>query len=224
MLGGLKSAGTKMTTFTKEGWGFVTKKIGLEFGKKVSQDVVRELINLGIDRALIPAIEKSITAIITPLITMWLKNNEKIKKMLEIDAKNRNSYYESQLMILADSIIHDQKNFIRKIAEQIAEKILDPNVIKQGNEITDKSLDYVNSVQGVETGTEIAVGIFDRVLIQKYPVYEKLKKIYEVSEILAFVPIFLDKFESRIDQDIKIEKQHLQLLESSENRKLILMI
>lgn len=128
-MGGIKSIRGPMTTVIKEGWMIAAKKIGLEVGKKAATEMVKELVNLGIDRALIPQIEAAIRGIITPIIIDSLQKNENIQKWLEIDAKNRNSKYQALIIKIAMEIISDEKSkgAFRQIAEGITDRVLSEN-------------------------------------------------------------------------------------------------
>lgn len=126
---GITNAKSGITAGLKKGWGLVVKKIGLEVGKRAGTEIAKELVNLGIDRALIPEIQSAITQLITPKIINFLKQNPTIQKWLKLDAQNRTSYYEAIIMRIANELIADekQKGAFRQIAEGIADRVASQN-------------------------------------------------------------------------------------------------
>lgn len=126
MVSGAKSAVKTLSVAAKEGWKLVAQKIGLEIAKTVGKDIVTELVNIGVDKALIPKIEAAIVEQITPKITEAIESNVHIKAWLEIDAKNRNSYYQSIILKLAQKAMTDEQSngALTQIALTIADQVL----------------------------------------------------------------------------------------------------
>lgn len=116
---GLKAFGT---TVVKSGWKLAAKVIGKEIAKGVAKQVVTELVNYGINKALMPNINEAVLEIIEGPIIAALESNETLKRLLEIDAKNRNLYFQNlirnrALQLLAPS--GNQSSAINQIATGI---------------------------------------------------------------------------------------------------------
>lgn len=126
LVSGAKSAVKTISVASKEGWKLVAQKIGLEIAKTVGKDIVAELVNIGVDQALIPKIEAAIVEKITPKINEAIENNAFIKAWLEIDATNRNSHYQLIILKLAQIAMSDEQNTsaLTQIALTIADQVL----------------------------------------------------------------------------------------------------
>jgi len=119
---------TVATTTLKAGWKIAAKAVGTSIAKGVTKELMTELANYGIKQLVMPEIEKSLRESIEPKIQEALLANPNVKKMLELDSKNRNKFYQSKIKEIAMRLIHDEDSSIRKqilgYAKQFAEGVI----------------------------------------------------------------------------------------------------
>lgn len=97
-----------MTQTTKEGVKLAAKAVGTSVAKGVAKEIVTELANYGIDKALMPSIREEVMKRIEGPIQEALMKNENVLKMLELDGKNRNKYYQSLIKQTAMKLLNPQ--------------------------------------------------------------------------------------------------------------------
>ncbi|CAM4982218.1 unnamed protein product [Rotaria socialis] len=108
---GVKSFGQGLTTTTvKTGWKIVAKSIGISLAKGVGEELAKELIGYGVNKTLIPLITEEIMKRVEEPIQNALLTNNCVKTMLELDAKNRNSKYESLIKIKAMELLNSREH------------------------------------------------------------------------------------------------------------------
>lgn len=126
---GVKSAASMvtkgLTETTKAGWKIVAKRIGIELAKGIAKEIAKDLINYGIDKTLIPAIEEEIVERIKGPIQLALINNTMVKKMLELDEKvNNDHYYENRIIAMGYEILNPKNNrTLTNIALEVASRV-----------------------------------------------------------------------------------------------------
>lgn len=150
---GVKCAKEAFTTVTKRGWTLAAKKIGFEVTKKIGSEIANELVNIGIDKALIPQVESAIKELIAPKIIAALEKNKYVQTWIQIDADNRNATYQSLIKNLATEIIQNEskKGAFRRIAEGIGDGVLSQaGTLGKAYE----TLKYVNNLKEVVTYTD----------------------------------------------------------------------
>ncbi|CAF4493041.1 unnamed protein product, partial [Didymodactylos carnosus] len=88
---GVKSIGSVLTTIVKEGWKIAAKAIDTGLAKGITKELVTQLVDYGVSKTLMPAIQDEIMQRIEGPIQNALLENSCVKIMLELDGKNRNS-------------------------------------------------------------------------------------------------------------------------------------
>jgi preprotein translocase subunit SecA len=111
---GVKTVGsmvTKAATETvKAGWKIAAKAIGTELAKGVAKQLVTQLVDYGVNKALMPSIEDEIMKRIEGPIQQALLNNPEVEKMLRLDGLNRNNYYQSLIKKKAIELLNPQND------------------------------------------------------------------------------------------------------------------
>ncbi|CAF1398910.1 unnamed protein product [Adineta steineri] len=106
---GVKSIGQVMTTAVKAGWKIAAKAIGTGLAKGVAKELVTQLVDYGVSKNLIPVIQDEVMKRIEQPIQNALLANVRVKKMLELDGANRNSYYEHLIESKAMQLLNSDK-------------------------------------------------------------------------------------------------------------------
>ncbi|CAF3062018.1 unnamed protein product [Rotaria sp. Silwood2] len=106
---GVKSIGQVMTTTVKVGWKIAAKAIGTGLAKGVAKELVTQLVDYGVSKTLMPAIQDEVMKRIEQPIQNALLANTRVKKMLELDGINRNSRYETLIKDQAMELLNSQK-------------------------------------------------------------------------------------------------------------------
>ncbi|CAM4888627.1 unnamed protein product [Rotaria socialis] len=105
------SVATKVATETlKKGWVIAAKAIGVELGKGVAKKVVTQLVDYGVNKALMPSIEEEVRKRIESPIQNALLANSTVEKMLRLDGKNRNCYYQNLIKQKAMELLNPQND------------------------------------------------------------------------------------------------------------------
>ncbi len=146
---------TKVLTETvKNGWKLAAKQIGTALAKGVAKELVTELVNYGVEKALMPSIEAEVIKRVELPIQNALLSNNKVKKMLELDGINRNSYFQSLIKEKALEILNPKNDpshpfatiiqgIIKGIASQKIKGLSTVIQIKEALEAIDKLNNYV---------------------------------------------------------------------------------
>ncbi|CAF3974687.1 unnamed protein product, partial [Rotaria sp. Silwood1] len=96
---GVKQVGslvTKVTTQSvKEGWKIAAKAIGTEIAKGVAKEIVTQLVDYSVNKALMPSIEEEVMKRVERPLQDALLSNPIVEKMLRLDGYNRSNYYEN---------------------------------------------------------------------------------------------------------------------------------
>lgn len=101
------SIATKAVNETvKSGWKIAAKLIGTALAKGVAKELVTQLVNYGIDKTLMPSIHQEVMNRVEKPIQDALLKNDHVKLMLELDGKNRNSYYQKLIKDIAFEILN----------------------------------------------------------------------------------------------------------------------
>lgn len=103
-----------VTQTVKEGWKLAAKSMGIAIAKGVAKETVNTLVDYGIQQLAMPAIEENLTKSVAPKIEEALLANPNVEKMLKIDSKNRNKYYQKQIKNIAMELIHNKDSGIGK--------------------------------------------------------------------------------------------------------------
>ncbi len=106
---GVKSIGQVMTTTVKAGWKIAAKAIGTGLAKGVAKELVTQLVDYGVSKTLMPAVQNEVMKRIEQPIQNALLANARVKKMLELDGENRNSNYESLIKNRAMELLNSQE-------------------------------------------------------------------------------------------------------------------
>ncbi|CAF4121327.1 unnamed protein product [Rotaria magnacalcarata] len=106
---GVKSIGQVMTTTIKTGWKIAAKAIGTGLAKGVAKELVTQLVDYGVTKTLMPAIQDEVMKQIEQPIQDALLANDHVKQMLELDGINRNSYYERLIKDRAMELLNSQE-------------------------------------------------------------------------------------------------------------------
>ncbi|CAF3254613.1 unnamed protein product, partial [Rotaria sp. Silwood2] len=102
---------TKATTETiKQGWVIAAKAIGAELGKGVAKEIVTQLVDYGVNKALMPSIETEVRNRVEVPIQDALLKNSNVEKMLRLDGKNRNCFYQNLIKQKAMELINPQND------------------------------------------------------------------------------------------------------------------
>ncbi|CAM2724787.1 unnamed protein product [Rotaria socialis] len=113
-IAGAKQVGsivTKVSTETvKKGWIIAAKAIGVELGKGVAKEVVTQLVDYGVNKALMPSIKDEIINRVEGPIQNALLKNPLIEKMLRLDGKNRNCFYQNLIKQKAMELLNPQND------------------------------------------------------------------------------------------------------------------
>lgn len=111
---------------TKEGFSLFAKKLGLEIGKKIGTEVATHLVNIGVEKMLVPEIEKHIVELVTPKIQSFLQSNLIVQEWLNIDAENRDSVYYEMILKIAMKCLSSEEtqSALKQIASGIADGVL----------------------------------------------------------------------------------------------------
>lgn len=111
---GVKSIGsvvtTTLTTTVKKGWTIAAKAIGTNLAKGVAREVVTQLVDYGVSKALMPSIQDAVMKRVEGPIQQALLNNSNVKKMLELDGFNRNKFYQNLIQQKAMEILNPQND------------------------------------------------------------------------------------------------------------------
>jgi hypothetical protein len=107
---GMKSIQTAMTTTVKAGWQLAAKAMGVSLAKGVAKELVTQLVDYGVNQALMPSIQQEVMKRIEKPIQDALLKNPNVKKMLELDGKNRNNYYQSLIKNKAMELLNPQQD------------------------------------------------------------------------------------------------------------------
>lgn len=178
-----------VTEVIKRGWKLATKKIGLEVTKKVGSAIANELVNIGIDKTLIPLIEGAIKQLIAPMIISALEKNKNVKQWLQIDANNRNAHYQSIILNLAMKCLSNEstKGTLRRLAEGIGDRVASTKSFKSTH-------------LGFESET---VG----------EIYNFLKKGYNLQDVTLFTNKFLKSLKNPSKRKRKTSTKQKQLVQ-----------
>ncbi len=94
----------------KSGWKIAAKLIGTALAKGVAKELVTQLVNYGIDKTLMPSIHQEVMNRVEKPIQDALLENNYVKLMLELDGKNRNSYYQKLIKDIAFEILNPRND------------------------------------------------------------------------------------------------------------------
>lgn len=118
---------TVVTTVTKAGWKIAAKAIGTNLAKGVAKELVTQLVDYGVNKALMPSIEIEVMKLIEKPIQEALMKNDNVKKMLQLDQIKRKRVFEMLIKNKAFEILYPQQNDqnhpLRTIAEGVAKGI-----------------------------------------------------------------------------------------------------
>ncbi|CAF1332837.1 unnamed protein product [Adineta steineri] len=106
---GVRCIGHAMTTTIKAGWKIAAKAIGTSLAKGVAKELVTQLVDYGVSKALMPTIQDEVMKRIEQPIQNALLANARVKKMLELDGVNRNNRYERLIKDQAMELLNSQK-------------------------------------------------------------------------------------------------------------------
>jgi hypothetical protein len=199
--GAVFSATTVFTQVVKEGWKLAAKKIGLELSKGVAKELVNTLVNLGLDATVMPEIEKKIQDLVQPSIEKAMFNDENVRKMLQLDALNKNNNFAKLIKNKAMELLYSSlsQNEVMNAALRIAKGIA------------------TQKIAGLSTIMAITntLKAFEEILIFVPGFNEKLKETLKVEAKKAKVDEFISEFNERE----KAENAETQCQdETSENR------
>lgn len=122
---GVKSIGQVMTTTVKAGWKIAAKSIATGLAKGVAKELVTQLVDYGVSKTLMPAIQDEVMKRIEQPIQKALLANDRVKKMLELDGINRNRRYETLIKDQAMELLNstEQQNALLTITIGIGKGI-----------------------------------------------------------------------------------------------------
>jgi preprotein translocase subunit SecA len=175
----------------KNGWKLAAKAVGVSIAKGVAKEVVTQLVDYGISKALMPSIEEEVRKRVEGPIQEALTNEmtslgQIVKKMLELDGKNRNNYYQSLIKRKAMEILNPQNNpehALLTITKGIAKGIAS------------------NKIPGLSTVLQIG------------------EAVAALDELSTFVPTFIDNLTqemTNIAQQEEIDKKYSELIQSNQ--------
>lgn len=122
-----KVATTAVTTVTKTGWRIAAKAMGTAIAKGVAKELVTQLADYGVNKALMPSIEEEIMKLIEKPIQDALMSSDHVQKMLKLDGIYRKKTYEMLIKNKALELLSLQQNggnnALITIAEGIAKGI-----------------------------------------------------------------------------------------------------
>jgi|GEM_PF-2411674 len=159
----------------------VAKSIGIALAKGIAKECVTHLVDYGVNRALMPNIEREITAAIKKPIQDALLHNPEVKKMLELDGLNRNKKYENLIKQKGLAILFPQS----------------------GDQPTDLSKIWHGVLAGVARSQ---ISGLDNAM----KVYEAIAAIKQLKDMVPEFIIELNKVIKEISEDYKIEEELLQ--------------
>lgn len=178
----------------KNGWKLAAKAVGVSIAKGVAKEVVTQLVDYGISKALMPSIEEEVRKRVEGPIQEALTNEmtslgQIVKKMLELDGKNRNNYYQSLIKRKAMEILNPQNNpehALLTITKGIAKGIAS------------------NKIPGLSTVLQIG------------------EAVAALDELSTFVPKFIDNLTqemTNVSQQEEIDKKYSELIQSNPTHK-----
>ncbi|CAM2721942.1 unnamed protein product [Rotaria socialis] len=100
---------TVVTTVTKTGWKIAAKAMGTAIAKGVAKELVTQLVDYGVNKALMPSIEAEVMNLIEKPIQDALVNNSHVEKMLKLDGINRNNKYQMLIKNKAIELLNPQQ-------------------------------------------------------------------------------------------------------------------
>ena len=205
------SVGTNAVTgVVKEGWKLAAKKLGTELGKQVGKELVKTIADYGVDKLLIPKIEETIKEKVENKITEYLKNNDKVKEMLELDGQKRDSYYQSQIKQKAMSILYPKSQIespLLTIAKGIASGIANNKIAGLGAVLQAKEViealseldtfvpDFINKLEDAINALHKEIN--NRETVQQSRVINTLESLSTDSDI--------ESWDSDLDDDLEFE-------------------
>jgi preprotein translocase subunit SecA len=89
-------------------WKLVAKSAAIALAKGVAKECVTQLVDYGVSKAVMPNIEEEIRKLFEPVITKTLTESDSVRMMFELDAKNGNKRYESQIKKRAMAILSSE--------------------------------------------------------------------------------------------------------------------
>ncbi|CAF3462152.1 unnamed protein product [Rotaria socialis] len=96
------------TVIAKNGWKIAAKAIGTELGKGVAKEVVTQLVDYGVNKALMPSIQEEVMKRVEGPLQDALLSNPIVEKMLRLDGCNRNNYYQNLIKTKALELLNPQ--------------------------------------------------------------------------------------------------------------------
>ncbi|CAF1431542.1 unnamed protein product, partial [Didymodactylos carnosus] len=87
-------ATTAVTATVKEGYKIAAKAIGTSLAKGIAKDLVTQLVDYGVSKALMPSIQDVVMGKIEKPVQDALLRNCYVENMLKLDDQNRNNYYQ----------------------------------------------------------------------------------------------------------------------------------
>jgi preprotein translocase subunit SecA len=195
----LASTGIKATTETiKQGWKIAAKAIGVTLAKGVAKEMVNQLIDYGVNQALMPEIEKVIREKVEPQIQSALLNNPNVEKLLTLDGQNRNNHYHNLIIQKSrELMLSNEKNFWINVVDQVVTGIASGKCSNSDNKYV-QALAYAKQI--FEAGKAL-----DNLINFTENFNEQLKK--EIDKIAE--KIDLNQTNSKLDQHLQQEKQNL---------------
>ncbi|UJR34812.1 hypothetical protein I4U23_027593 [Adineta vaga] len=125
VLAGVSSIGTVMTTTVKTGWILAAKAIAAGLAKGIAKELITQLVDHGVSKSLMPIIQDEVMKRVEKPIQNALLINHQVKKMLQLDEKNRNNYYERLIRQKAMKLFHstEQQSALKTITIGIVKGI-----------------------------------------------------------------------------------------------------
>ncbi|CAF4641003.1 unnamed protein product, partial [Rotaria sp. Silwood2] len=125
VLAGVSSIGQVMTTTVKAGWILAAKAIAAGLAKGIAKELITQLIDHGVSKSLMPIIQDEVMKRVEKPIQNALLINDQVKKMLQLDEKNRNNYYERLIRQKAMELFHstEQQSALKTITIGIVKGI-----------------------------------------------------------------------------------------------------
>ncbi|CAF3836247.1 unnamed protein product [Rotaria sp. Silwood1] len=125
VLAGASSIGQVMTTTVKAGWILAAKAIAAGLAKSIAKELITQLIDHGVSKSLMPIIQDEVMKRVEKPIQNALLINDQVKKMLQLDEKNRNNYYERLIRQKAMELFHstEQQSALKTITIGIVKGI-----------------------------------------------------------------------------------------------------
>jgi len=129
-ISGVKSIGSVVTTTLKDGWKIVANAIDVGLAKGIATELVTQLVDYSVSKALMPTIQDQVMEQIEGSIQNVLLKNHRVKKMLELDRKNRNSHSERLIRRKSMELLNSsvQQNALINIAVNIAKGVASQKV------------------------------------------------------------------------------------------------